>query len=505
MDFSQAPRAGARTHSLIPILATLVLCVFSSGCRTDIEAKCETLVRAIRYLSHSHLNSGTVGFERPQFERAEAELLKRYGVPTPAVYRTDAITQCGYVTAQIHRKNGQKSIDDLLVELLNYYVREWDPHSSAMSESEYASESSLYRGYGFATERTMAPQRFEIVEVIAGSPAHDAGLQKGALILSVNGQYVRDKSSTEFAALIDSNDTVKLGVSSAGVAYREVVLRRRRFEVSPVKFRTYQDGTIGYLKLRTLVGAEAVFAEALQTLSSSRALIVDLRDLRGGSVQTASTIADWLTSATELFGGLLDQKRQLSTLKFQRTTSLWDGPIVVLVNGNTMSAGELLAGSLQDYGAVVVGQRTFGKGTRQSFKSLTNFGFEAGVYLTDAFVVRPSGKLIQFTGITPNVTLPAMSEPETRETSLHGALAAPPNLNPLAGYDVSTLPTQSRSVRKGLAQLESQLRVMIETGELGRTEEDQQIEAAKRIALFLAAQAEGTDTPAQIELPFTDE
>lgn len=493
-----------RTLLKLTCLATCLALL--PACKPSYEAQCTNLLDAIKFLSKAHLRPG-LDFNRAVFELALARLYTQNRIPRPKSYSSKPSVQCSYTIKAIRDAHPKKSVNSVLIEILDSYVSFWDPHSSAISEADFATNSSLYKGYGFATERTSRLQRFEIIEVIAGSPAHNAGLQKGMVILSVNRQDVRDKTPSEFAGMINKGEQVVLGVSAPQLAYREVVLKRAAFDVSPVKARLFQNGWLGYLKIRTLVGAEADFAEGLQGLSRTRALILDLRDLSGGRVNTASTLADWLTADATVFAGFISRRAGLREIaKFSHAGSLWDGPVVVLVNAKTKSSAELLAGALQDYGAVVVGQRTFGKGTRQTFRSTASFGISGGVFLTDAFTVRPSGRLVQIDGITPDVELPSFIEASARESDLPAALAAPRSApSPLSGYDFSAIATQSQAVRQGLRVLEAQLKQLIENGALGHTEEDQQIEAAKRVAMFLAAQAESSESPIQIELPFIDQ
>ena len=450
------------------------------------------MIRALKTFDELHLNRNAQ-FDPLLFEQAQRQVLVRRGLRLGSFSDVEPQKQCIRTLLQLENVAEKSEFENIAVELIDAYARLRDPHSYALSNSDRANRSSYYNGYGFAIERSNLADRVEVVEVIAGSPAHSAGLQKGMAIGTINGVDVALKSMNQVAMLINNaaNETVVLSVSGPSVAVtRQVTLKRSRFKIAPVKSATFEKGRIAYLKLRTFTDAEASFAENLQSFSSATILILDLRDLPGGSVESALDLADWITPGKRPFVGFL--ARDMSSLKplsLQDPNSIWDGAVVVLVNSGTMSAAEILAGALQDYGAVVVGSTTFGKGTRQKREFLSDFGLAGDVHVTDAFTIRPSGKVLQFQGVKPDVMLPTFKKNEgAREIHDARALPAPLDQLPLPGYDPSLLLMRAPAFRSRLAALEKQLTTAIELGQLGLTEEDQHLEGAKQVAQFLNLQ-----------------
>ncbi len=510
-----------------PISVCLVLAaaLMGMGCDDVSQLECQNLIAALNALPALHV-SAKPRFDRYAFQYAQTSLLAQRHVAFPKSFSKDSLKQC-IGTLDLLRSNYPKTeVREFTLELLSNYTRQWDPHSSAMSDKALAGLSGFLTGFGFMVDRSDDTGRVEVVDVIAGSPAHSAGLKEGMFIWTINHKYVREISATELIAIINdsTSDDLLLGVlgGSAGgkptQSYREIHVTRGVFEASPIKLNSFRlhhghgDVNLGYVKLRSFVGVQAFFAEALKTLKSSEALILDLRNISGGEIQAANDVADLLLSDPETFVGLMNRTGRVDEIvRMKNLSSAWDGPLVVLVNSTTKSAAEILAGSLQDYGAIVVGTQTFGKGTRQTLVPLEPYHLSGGLFLTDAFTVRPSGKLIQFRGITPDVALPLRTDAKA-EREYHNAIAPPGDLPPLPGYDPSLVLSRSRQLRSKLSALETQIRDYIESQNENASQEDLQLEAAKSVALFMAGEAELNNSirnppigpTSQLELPFND-
>ncbi|MBI3556153.1 MAG: hypothetical protein HY074_07810 [Deltaproteobacteria bacterium] len=499
-----------------------------AGCDPISKFECQNLINALAAIASQHVNAKPV-FDPAAFLVAQTSLLAQRHVQAPAPPRVpkDSLKQC-IGTMDLLRSGYPKTEPrEFTLELLSNYTRMWDPHSSAMSEQALAGLSGFLSGFGFMVDRSDETGRVEVVDVIAGSPAHSAGLKEGMFIWTVNRRYVREISATELISIINDRtaDELLLGVlgGTAGgkptQSFHQIRIPRGRYEASAIKLNTFRlhrarsDVNLGYVKLRSFVGVQAFFAESLKTMKSFEALILDLRNNSGGEIQAANDVADLLLSDPETFVGLMGRDKQVREIvKMKNLSSAWDGPLVVLVNSTTKSAAEILAGSLQDYGAIVVGTQTFGKGTRQQMIPLDNYHLSGGLFLTDAFTVRPSGKLIQFHGVTPDVQLPLRGDAKA-EKDYPRALIPPADLGPLPGYDPSLVVSRSRHLRSRLMTLESQIRDYIEAQSENASQEDLQLEAAKRVALFMAEEADANNTThsapstgntPQLELPFID-
>ncbi|MBI3542207.1 MAG: PDZ domain-containing protein [Deltaproteobacteria bacterium] len=497
-----------RAKQLLLVSMTCVAALGSAGCDTELTVECRSVLEALTQLQKLHLAAATQrgALDPAQFQYAQISLLAQRHVKIPEKTPHKPLEQCEGTLELLRQAYPQTPIREFTLDLLTNTTRQWDPHSVALSEQALSSQSGFLRGFGFSVERSDDTGRVEVVDVIAGSPAHIASLQEGMFIWTVNRKYVREISTTDLVAAINDRNSESLslgvlggpsGVGGVPLGYREIRVSRGTFEASPVKFAQFRAldargaaRSIGYLKIRNFSGAQAIFAEDLRGLRGSDALVLDLRNISGGEIEAARDIADLLLADSESFVGLMSRSGLVSDVVPMKSLSIaWDNPLVVLVNATTKSAAEILAGTLQDHGAIVVGTRTFGKGTRQTLVPLAKFNLTGGVFLTDAYTVRPSGKLIQFQGITPDIALQLGSQPKLEENYPH-ALKAPADVAPLPGYDPTGLPTRSRAFRARLAQIESEIRAFVERRSSAASQEDLQLEAAKQAALFLIGQAD---------------
>lgn len=489
-----------RWSSFLTNVALLAFGLFALCACDDshLNGECNNLIDAINDLTSRHVRMAS-HFDPLTFQYAQFSLLAQHHVQIPESIPKSSTEQCVGTLRLLQNAYPRTPSHEFSLELLSNYTRQWDPHSLALSEHALSISSSVLTGFGFTVERSDNTGRVEVVDVIAGGPAHAAGLQEGMYIWTINDKYVREISTTDLVATINGNSLPELVLGVRGgssdvlpQSSGNIRIPRGTFEASPIKLNTFRihdsHGAydIGYIKIRNFVGVHAFFAEALRTLLYSRALVLDLRGISGGEIQLAADVAGLLLPAASPFVGFLDRASAVSeVLSLHRQGGAWDGPLVVLVNSTTKSAAEILAGALQDYGAIVVGTNTFGKGTRQRLVSLSKYKLSGGIYLTDGFTVRPSGKVIQFSGVAPDVEAPSRASPKFERLYSH-ALEPPNSQAALPGYDHATLPSRSRTFRARLSSLGAQIRAYAEAQLSTASREDAQLEAAKRVALFLA-------------------
>ncbi len=259
--------------------------------------------------------------------------------------------------------------------------------------------------------------RIVVIAPLDGSPAAEAGIASGSELLSVNGQDALTLGLEECAARLrgDPGSEVLVAVRLPGSRRpRELVLRRRQVDLLPVRHRRLQQGRhpLGYLRITQF--SEPVpqqVREALAALNGGdggaavEGLILDLRNNSGGLVSAGVAVADGL-----LDGGTIVETEDRGGIASEQQASpgtLFDGPLLTLVNGGTASASEILAGALQDSGrSPLAGSRTFGKGLIQTLLPL---GDGSGLAVTVARYLTPAGHDIQHQGIAPDVGL---AEPE---------------------------------------------------------------------------------------------
>jgi carboxyl-terminal processing protease len=309
------------------------------------------------------------------------------------------------------RRNYVEAVDDrtLLESAIRGMLLELDPHSAYLPGDDFRhlEDSSDGRYTGIGIDVRARDGRIVVRAVINGSPADEAGINPDDIITSIDGEPVKGRFLPDaIDSLLGEPDTeVDLLVLTPGGDERAVTVRRKSLAIPVLSFNLLEDGW-GYYKLTLFHKSTGVDLEA--SLDSVRAdgvelhgLVIDLRGNPGGVLQGAVELAD----------GFLDEglivitrgRNSTMAMEFEARAGQWlpDVPMMVLVDRGTASASEVFAGALQDHGrAVVVGERTFGKGSVQSVLPLRNGG---GIKLTTARYYTPSGRSIQAEGIRPDV------------------------------------------------------------------------------------------------------
>lgn len=282
-----------------------------------------------------------------------------------------------------------------------------DPYTQYLSKEDYARfQSQLSRSYiGIGVSIGADGEGIFIGDVFKGSPASEAGLAVGDYILEAGGQSLRGLSTADTAGLImgEENTEVVLKLLRNGETLQVKVIRRGI--QLPVLESALLDGGVAYMKLYSFSEeADEQFAQALAELKTRpelRSLVLDLRDNPGGLLDSAARIAARFIPQ----GAVIHTKNRSGTDEPVTITSgeSQNMPVYVLVNENSASASEVLAGALQDYGAAVIaGARTFGKG---SVQQLVPFPDGASLKLTIEEYLTPNGHPVNGVGIKPDLEL----------------------------------------------------------------------------------------------------
>ncbi|WP_426569396.1 S41 family peptidase [Streptomyces canus] len=285
--------------------------------------------------------------------------------------------------------------------------RSGDRWAAVYSEGEYEefaeSLDGRYTGVGLQARRER-DGRIEVTKVRSGSPAAAAGIRAGDRLRSVDGRAVDGRPVTEVVSLLrgDATDaaagtTVRLGLERGTRAWSET-LRRARLSTDSVTVRTLAPDVTVVAVAAFTKGVGDTVRTAVRDAPAGAGIVLDLRGNSGGlvteAVSTASVFLDGGLVATYDVDG---EQRALHAEPGGDT----DRPLVTLVDGGTMSAAELLTGALQDRSrAVVVGSRTFGKGSVQMPSRLPDGSVAE---LTVGHYRTPSGRTVDGTGITPDV------------------------------------------------------------------------------------------------------
>ena len=250
----------------------------------------------------------------------------------------------------------------------------------------------------------------EVIRVIPNSPAEKAGLIGGDRIVAVDDQTTRDLSTDKAASLLqgEAGSIARLVVLSGKEQVRNVSIRRERVDVPSIDGAQMIDPSygIGYLKLTCFQKTTAQDLDAaLWNLhrAGMRSLIMDLRGNPGGLLITAVEVADKF-----LENGIIVTTRgrtpQEDLSYSAHTVGTWSVPLIVLIDENSASAAEILAGAIRDHRrGAIIGTRSYGKGSVQGIFPLSSY--EAGVRLTTARFYSPLGLSYTHVGVEPDVTV----------------------------------------------------------------------------------------------------
>ncbi len=284
-----------------------------------------------------------------------------------------------------------------------------DPYAQYFTEEEYkqllSDNSGEYKGIGISVQ---APDETGslIISVFSGSPAEQAGIRKGDILTKVNGTTVANLSLDELVACFSSDDAVpdEITYLRDGVETTVSVLRSE-VHVQRVATEVY-DGYIGYIRITEFNGTVAEeFSDAAQAFKEQGIdnLIIDLRDNPGGGLAEVLDVSYMLIPNGQTIVSIRSKSGEERVYE-SIAEETFDMNIVVLVNGYSASASELLTGALKDYRlATIVGTQTFGKGIVQSFFHLSESN--GWVKMTTDAYFTPSGVCIQDVGITPDIVI----------------------------------------------------------------------------------------------------
>ncbi len=278
-----------------------------------------------------------------------------------------------------------------------------DPYSVYYTDEEFknieASTFGEYEGVGMILTPT-EDGHIMVLYVTSDSPAEKGGVEIGEYIIRVDGKEFSSDELDVAAANIRGSAGTNVTIVFRGLDGQEIErsFRRAKIIMDTVDSEMLTED-VAYIRINQfLEGTANDFKSALKSVSSAKGLIIDLRDNPGGFVDSAVEVADMLMdSATLVYTEDHDGTREYYKT---RNGTLYDGPVVVLVNENTASASEILAAGMQDNkAAVIVGKTTYGKGIIQSLEQFSNGG---ALKLTMWQYFTPGGGQIHEKGVVPD-------------------------------------------------------------------------------------------------------
>jgi carboxyl-terminal processing protease len=307
-------------------------------------------------------------------------------------------------------------VDDhqLLQAAIRGMVSSLDPYSAFLDVDEYdeikISSSGEYSGVGI--EVSMEDEQVVVVTPLEGSPAAEAGIRTGDVIATIDGVPVNTTALSDTIGRMRGKEgtTVRIGILRQGNAEPlQFTLKRSRVELHSVKSQMLEPG-YGYVRIAEF--SETTGDDVEKALADLRkhngkplkGLVLDMRNNPGGVLESAVAVADAFLDK----GVIVTAKGRTPESKFEMDATPGDdmsgAPIVVLVNGGSASAAEIVAGALKDHHrAVLMGRTTFGKGTVQTVVPLSD---NRAIKLTTSLYYTPSGVSINHKGIAPDIELP---------------------------------------------------------------------------------------------------
>jgi carboxyl-terminal processing protease len=294
-----------------------------------------------------------------------------------------------------------------------------DPHSSYLEGGDYAQLRTTTEGEygGIGLSVTMEDGAVKVITPTEDTPADKAGIKAGDYITHVNGELLYGLNLDEAVEKLKGNPgtQVKVTIVRAGRDKPiDLTITRAKIVLRPVKWEV-KDG-IGIVNINTFAGNTGAATEAALTAIDKATggkplgYIVDLRSNPGGLLNEAVRVSDAFLERGEIVSERGRDKRDIESWYAKPGDMAHGLPVIVLVDVGSASAAEIVAGALQDHRrAIVMGERSFGKGSVQGVSELSA---TSALRLTIARYYTPSGRSVQAGGIEPDIGVPQLSDPD---------------------------------------------------------------------------------------------
>lgn len=302
------------------------------------------------------------------------------------------------VTNEQLREGAYKGVVDSLDDIYSVY------YTAEEAEEIFNQSEGIYYGIGAYCQMDSLTGYVKVTGTIKGTPAEEAGLQAGDILYMVDGEDMGGLTIDQVVLRIKGEEGTEVHLTLIrDNEYVEVDVERRKIESPTVEYSMLEDG-MGYVQLTEFddVTVEQ-FDKALKGLKAENAqgMILDLRGNPGGNLSTVLEVADMLLDKGMIL--YIEDKQGNRDEYYAENGMDWNLPVVLLVDGNSASASEVLSGALKDHGrATLVGTTTFGKGIVQNLRTLKD---GSALKLTISAYYTPKGTTVHGKGIEPDVVV----------------------------------------------------------------------------------------------------
>ncbi|MFA7657850.1 MAG: S41 family peptidase [Candidatus Gastranaerophilaceae bacterium] len=373
---------------IIFILLVLALFIFNKILMGDFVTN-STITNTQELVNKEHVNSQTL------FNRTWKIVKKNF--------YDSSLNGQDWSRWESHYRGKIKNDDDANVAIGTMLESLDDPYSRYLDKKNYAEQNTSIDSKitGIGVNISSLGGKTYVVSVIESTPAFFAGLKSGDIILKVNGKEISGMKASEVADLVrgPENTVVKITVlRKKGLITKKII--RKEIKIKTVKSSI--DKNIGYIQVLSFIGntTSSEFIDALEKTNNTKGLIIDLRGNTGGLLPNAVFIANMFINKGTLVS-IVGRNGYKKDIYAQETEYVVDKPMLVLVDGASASASEILSGALKDYHkATLIGTKTFGKGMVQKIIPMPN---ETGLNLTIAKYLTPAGHDINKKGIAPDI------------------------------------------------------------------------------------------------------